>query len=151
MADREQSVCFDGEQGSVEILLERFEFPELTGGADANWIVGKVILTDDSDVRGSLVQPLYLRTDELEDFLKDLGAVVSGESNSASTNHVEEQYGIEIRRDSERVAIDAWVSDHEKRFEIKGIELELAQIADTHRQLAQAVVAFPAKGDPYGS
>jgi hypothetical protein len=151
MAGPKTRVCFEGSQGSVELAPERFEFPELETGWDANWIVGEVILTDDGDVRGSLVQPLFLRTDELEKLSQDLESMLDGKSELVSTDHIEEQYGIEIRRDAERVVIDAWVSDHEKRFELAGIEMEVSRLADTHRQLALAMAVFPVKGDPFGS
>lgn len=48
------------------------------------------------------------------------------------------------------MAIDAWVSDQEKKSELKGIDMEVSRLADAHRQLARAIAAFPVKGDPFG-
>lgn len=123
----------------------------MTSGADANWVVGEVELQAGSAGHFTGRQAVSMRTDEMERFRDELRALMDSLTGEASLSHLERRFGAKVTLRAGRGEIEVFVAEEAgARLEVANEPTDQSYLAQTLRQLDQAVEAFGVRGSAYG-
>lgn len=143
-------VSLRGEGCRLVLRVDRYAYPAVTSGSDANWLAGEVVLTAGATGAYHASHRVALRTDELAEFRDRLRALERAATGEAYFEHLEEQVGITVRLSAGKRTLSVVVREHvgpELRFQDAGIG-ETA-IADALAELEVVVAAYPVRGHAY--
>jgi hypothetical protein len=140
----EVSLC--GEGCRLVLRVERYAYPDVTSGTDANWLAAEVELTAGRTGAFRATHRVALRTDELAQLRHQLRLVDRDASGEAYFEHLEEQVGVTVRMSAGKGTMSLVVR------ELLGPELRFADVAIDPSLIRQAlgeldavVAAFPAR------
>lgn len=140
----EVSLCGDGCR--LVLRVERYAYPDVTSGTDANWLAAEVELTAGRTGAFRATHRVALRTDELEQFRDRLRLLDRDATGEAHFEHLEEQVGVTVRLSAGTGTMSLVVR------ELLGPELRFADVAidpslirQALGELDAAVAAFPAR------
>jgi hypothetical protein len=140
----EVSLCGDGCR--LVLRVERYAYPNVTSGSDANWLAAEVELTAGRTGAFRATHRVALRTDELAQFRDQLRLLDRDASGEAYFEHLEEQVGVTLRLSAGKGTMSLVVR------ELLGPELRFADVAidpslirQALGELDAAVDAFPAR------
>lgn len=144
------TVRFDADRAWLEFRLSRYEFPKVTDGADANWIVGSIKAFHPGIGPQSRSLPIYFRTDELRQLLDELQQFESGNRSQVVTDHIEQQFSQSFSRRGDEILWSFQLDDHQGwRFEGDEVAIPKFRLLDAVRELETAVREFPLRGKPF--
>jgi hypothetical protein len=132
------------------LRIDRYAYPAVTSGSDANWLAGEVELTAGATGAYRAAHRIALRTDELAEFRDQLRQLQRAATGEAHFEHLEEQVGINVRLSAGNRTLSVVVRElvgPELRFQDAGIG-ETA-IGDALAELEAVVAAYPVRGDAY--
>jgi hypothetical protein len=141
-------VSVRGERCRLVLRVDRYAYPAVTSGSDANWLAGQVELTAGETGSYHAKHRVALRTDELARFRDELHRLARESTGEAYFEHLEEQVGITLRLNAGTGMLSVVVREHvgpELRFQDDGIG-ETA-IRSALAELEAVVAAFPVRGD----
>jgi hypothetical protein len=130
------------------LRVDRYAYPAVTAGSDANWLAGEVELTagQTGSYRGR--HRVALRTDELAELRDQLRRLERAATGEAYFEHLEEQVGITLRLSAGRRTLSVVVREHlgpELRFQDAAIGGPA--IGEALSQLDAVIAAFPVRGE----
>ena len=140
----EVSLCGDGCR--LVLRVERYAYPDVTSGTDANWLAAEVELTAGRTGAFRASHRVALRTDELAQFRDQLRLLDRDATGEAHFEHLEEQAGVTVRLSAGKGTMSVVVREHvgpELRFADVAIDPSL--IRQALGELDAAVAAFPAR------
>jgi hypothetical protein len=143
-------VSLRAERCRLVLRIDRYAYPAVTSGSDANWLAGQVELTAGETGSYRAKHRVALRTDELAHFRDELRRLERDATGEAHFEHLEEQVGITLRLSAGKRTLSVVVREHvgpELRFH--EAELDEAAIRDALAELEAVVAAFPARGDAH--
>lgn len=120
----------------LQIRIERYEYPRIQQGPDANWLMGRVRLTAGTSSLFRANMPLTIMADELVRLRNGLGDMLEGRSDQAVLHHIEVNVGATIRTCDDLLLFSCFVRDD------FAPEIHLREIQITHHQLREAFVEF---------
>lgn len=132
------------------LRVDRYEYPDLRSGGDANWLTSEIELTAGATGAFRVTQALALRTDELEQFRDQLRRLDHELKGEATFAHLEEEVGITVRLSAGKGTLAGFVREHigpELRF--RDVETDQSFVRQALRELDAVVAAFPVRGDPW--
>lgn len=135
-----------GERCRLVLRVDRYAYPAVASGSDANWLAGEVELTAGETGSYHAKHRIALRTGELAQFRDDLRRLTGDATGEAYFEHIEEQVGITLRLDAGTGMLSVVVREHlgpELRFQDDGIG-EPA-IRSALAELEALVAAFPVR------
>jgi hypothetical protein len=130
------------------LRIDRYAYPAVTSGSDANWLAGEVELTAGQTGDYRAAHRVALRTDELADFRDQLRQLERSSTGEAHFEHLEEQVGITLRLSARKRTLSIVVRENvgpELRFQ--DAEIDEAAIREALAGLEAVVAAFPARGE----
>jgi len=139
-----------GDGCRLVLRVDRYEYPDLRSGSDANWLTSEIELTAGATGAFSVTQALALRTDELEQFRDQLRRLDRELKGEATLEHLEEEVGITVRLSAGKGTLAGFVREHigpELRFQ--DVETDQSFVHQALRELDAVVAAFPVRGDPW--
>jgi hypothetical protein len=140
----EVSLC--GEGCRLVLRVERYAYPAVTSGSDANWLAAEVELTAGRTGTFRATHRLALRTDELAQFRDQLRLLERDATGEAHFEHLEEQAGVTVRVSAGKGTMSVAVREHvgpELRF--ADVEIDPSLIRQALGELDAVVDAFPAR------
>jgi hypothetical protein len=135
-----------GEGCRLVVRVERYAYPDVTSGTDANWLAAEVELTAGRTGTFRAAHRVALRTDELAQFRDQLRLLDRDASGEAYFEHLEEQVGVTVRLSAGSGTMSVAVREHvgpELRFADVAVDPSLVRRA--LGELDAAVAAFPAR------
>src|ERR1700704_349778 len=90
-------VSLRGDGCRLVLRVDRYAYPAVTSGSDANWLAGEVALTAGRTGSYHASHRVALRTDELAHFRDELRRLSRESTGEAHFEHLEEQVGITVR------------------------------------------------------
>jgi hypothetical protein len=144
----EASIC--GERCRLVLRIDRYAYPAVTTGSDANWLAGEVELTAGETGSFRATHRVALRTDELAEFRDQLRRLERESSGEAYFEHLEEQVGITVRLSAGKRLFSVVVRERvglELRFQDAAIGE--SAIRDALAELETVVAAYPVRGHAY--
>jgi hypothetical protein len=142
-------VALCGEGCRLVLRVDRYAYPAVTSGSDANWLAGEVELTAGATGDYRAAHRVALRTDELAEFRDRLRQLERAASGEAHFEHVEEQVGITVRLSAGKRTLSVVVRElvgPELRFQDASIGV--AAISEALAELEAVVAAYPVRGAP---
>lgn len=144
------TVRFDADRAWLAFELSRYEFPKITEGADANWIVGSIKAFHPGIGPRSKSLPIYFRTDELRQLLDDLHRFETGDLSQITTDHIEQQFSQVFSRRGDEIRWSFQLDDHQGwRFDGDEVDFPEPRLLAAVRELESAVSEFPVRGKPF--
>lgn len=130
----------------LQIRIERYEYPRIQQGPDANWLMGHVRLTAGTSSLFRANVPLTIMADELVRLRNGLQDMLEGRADHAVLHHIEVNVGATIRTWDDLLLFSCFVRDD------FAPEIRLREVQITHDQLREAfdefdglVQAFPVR------
>jgi hypothetical protein len=140
------SLCAD--RCRLVLRIDRYAYPDVTTGSDANWLAAEVELTAGETGTFRATHRVALRTDELVEFRDQLRRLERDSSGEAYFEHLEEQVGITVRLSAGKRTLSVGVRER------VGLELRCqdaaigeSAVGDALAELETAVAAYPVRGD----
>jgi hypothetical protein len=124
------------------LRVDRYAYPAVTSGSDANWLAGEVELTAGQTGAYYAKHRVALRTGELIELRDGL------RTGEAYFEHLEEQVGINVRLSAGKGTLSVVVREQpgpELRFQ--DAEIGEAAIGEALAELEAVIAAFPVRGD----
>ena len=148
MTQVEVSLCAEGCR--LVLRIDRYAYPAVTSGSDADWLAGQVELTAGETGSYRAKHRVALRTGELAQLRDELRRLARDSTGEAYFEHLEEQVGITLRLSAGKGTLSVVVREHVGP-ELRCHEAEIggAAIRDALAGLEAVVAAFPARGDAY--
>jgi hypothetical protein len=143
-------VSLRAERCRLVLRIDRYAYPAVTSGSDADWLAGQVELIAGETGSYRAKHRVALRTGELAQFRDELRRLDRDSIGEAHFEHLEEQVGITLRLSVGQGTLSVVVREHvgpELRFHEAAIDA--ASIRDALAELEAVVAAFPARGDAY--
>jgi hypothetical protein len=144
----EASIC--GERCRLVLRIDRYAYPAVTTGSDANWLAGEVELTAGETGSFRATHRVALRTDELAEFRDQLRRLERESSGEAYFEHLEEQVGITVRLSAGKSSLSVVVRERvglELRFQ--DAVIGESAIRDALAGLDAVLAAYPVRGHAY--
>jgi hypothetical protein len=144
-------VSLRGDGCRLVLRVDRYAYPAVTSGSDANWLAGEVELTAGTTGSYRAAHRVALRTDELAEFRDRLRLLERTATGEAHFEHLEEQVGITVRLSAGRRTLSVVVREAvgpELRFQDAG--LGEAAIREALAELEAVVAAYPVRGAARG-
>jgi hypothetical protein len=144
----ELSLCAEGCR--LVLRIDRYAYPAVESGSDANWLAGEVELSGGRTGSARATHRVALRTDELAGFRDQLRLLDRASTGEAHFEHLEEQVGITVRLSAGKRTLSVVVREPvgpELRFQDAGIGE--SAIADALAELEAVVAAYPVRGHAY--
>ena len=132
------------------LRVDRYAYPSVTTGSDANWLAGEVELTAGQTGAYHAKHRVALHTGELTELRDRLRQLDQASTGEAHFEHLEEQVGITVRLSAGSGTLSVVVREHpgpELRFQ--DAEIGEAAIAEALAELEAVIAAFPARGDAF--
>jgi hypothetical protein len=132
------------------LRIDRYAYPAVTSGSDANWLAGEVELKAGATGAYRASHRVALRTDELAEFRDRLRELQRAATGEAYFEHLEEQVGITVRLSAGKRTLSVVVREHlgpELRFQDAAIGEEA--IREALAELETVVAAYPVRGHAY--
>ncbi|MDX6628008.1 MAG: hypothetical protein QOH00_254 [Gaiellales bacterium] len=132
------------------LRIDRYAYPTVTSGSDANWLAGEVELIAGQTGAYRATHRVALRTDELAEFRDSLRLLDRSSTGDAHFEHLEEQVGITVRVSAGKRTLSVVVREHvgpELRFQ--DAEIGESAIRDALAELEAVVAAYPVRGEAY--
>jgi hypothetical protein len=132
------------------LRIDRYAYPAVESGSDANWLAGEVELSGGRTGAAHAKHRVALRTDELAEFRDQLRLVERASTGEAYFEHLEEQVGITLRLSAGNGTLSVVVREHlgpEVRFQDAAIGE--AAIREALAELEAVVAAYPVRGHAY--
>ena len=139
-----------GEGCRLVLRIDRYAYPAVTTGSDANWLAGEVELTAGTTGAYRAAHRVALRTDELMHFRDQLRRLERASTGEAHFEHLEEQVGITVRLSAGKRTLSVVVRElvgPELRFQ--DAELGETAIREALAELEAVVAAYPVRGHAY--
>lgn len=127
-----------GPAARLLIRIERYEYPTILDGPDANWLVGDVRLTAGTTSLFRATVPMTIMADELARLRDGLEAMLAGEAEQAILHHMEFNLGATIRAWDDLLTFSCYVRDD------FAPEIRLREVQITRDQMQQAYEEFDA-------
>jgi hypothetical protein len=124
------------------LRVDRYAYPAVTSGSDANWLAGEVELTAGKTGAYHAKHRVALRTGELTELRDRL------RTGEAHFEHLEEQVGINLLLSAGKGTLSVVVREQpgpELRFQ--DAEIGEAAIGEALAELEAVIAAFPVRGD----
>jgi hypothetical protein len=124
------------------LRVDRYAYPAVTSGSDANWLAGEVELTAGQTGAYHAKHRVALRTGELTELRDRL------RTGEAHFEHLEEQVGINLLLSAGKGTLSVVVREQpgpELRFQ--DAEIGEAAIGEALLELEAVIAAFPVRGD----
>jgi hypothetical protein len=144
-------VSLYGDRCRLVLRIDRYAYPAVTTGSDANWLAGEVELTAGETGTFRATHRVALRTDELAGFRDQLRRLDREASGEAHFEHLEEQVGITVRLSAGKRTLSVVVREPlgaELRVQDAGIGE--SAIREALAELEAVVAAYPVRGHAYG-
>jgi hypothetical protein len=141
-------VSLRAERCRLVLRIDRYAYPAVTSGSDANWLAGQVELIAGETGSYRARHRVAVRTGELAHFRDELRRLDRDSTGEAHFEHLEEQVGITLRLSAGKGTLSVVVREHvgpELRFHEAGIDE--GAIRDALAGLEAVVAAFPARDD----
>jgi len=100
-----------GEGCRLVLRIDRYAYPAVTTGSDANWLAGEVELTAGTTGAYRAAHRVALRTDELMHLRDQLRRLERASTGEAHFEHLEEQVGITVRLSAGKRTLSVVVRD----------------------------------------
>jgi hypothetical protein len=143
-------VSLYGDRCRLVLRIDRYAYPAVTTGSDANWLAGEVELTAGETGTFRATHRVALRTDELAGFRDQLRRLDREASGEAHFEHLEEQVGITVRLSAGKRTLSVVVRESlgpELRVQDAGIGE--SAIREALAELEAVVAAYPVRGHAY--
>ena len=140
-------VSLRAERCRLVLRIDRYAYPAVTSGSDANWLAGQVELIAGETGSYRAKHRVALRTGELAHFRDELRRLDRESTGEAHFEHLEEQVGINLRLSAGQGTLSVVVREHvgpELRFH--EAEIDEAAIRHALAELEAVVAAFPVRG-----
>jgi hypothetical protein len=143
-------VSLGAERCRLVLRVDRYAYPAVSSGCDANWLAGEVELTAGKTGSYRAKHRVALRTDELARLRDDLRRLARDATGEAHFEHLEEEVAITLRVSAGQGTLSVAVREHvgpELRIQDAGIDA--AAICSALAELEAVVAAYPGRGHAY--
>jgi hypothetical protein len=138
-----------GEGLRLTLHVEGYQFPEMTTGSDANWLVGGVELEIGRTGRFTARKQLMPFAPDLKAFRDQLHTLDRALTGQAILAHLEDEFEATITLEDGKGTLAGYVREHigpALRFD--QIEIDQTYVREALEQFDRLVTAFPVRGNP---
>jgi hypothetical protein len=136
---------------SLGLFVERYQFPEITTGSDANWLIATAELAVANTGAFNAKHQLSLFTTDLGAFRDQLRTLDRELSGEAILDHIEDQVRVAIRLANGRGAVTGFLREHVgATLSFDHIATDQTYVRESLQQLDALMDAFPVRGNPRG-
>ncbi len=140
-----------GDGLDLALLVEGYEFPEITTGSDANWLIAAAELSVGSTGAFTAQHRLSLFTTDLAGFRDQLRTLDRDLSGDATLEHIEDQFRVAITLANGHGAVTGFIREHiGATLSFDHIATDQSYVRHTLGQLDMLMDAFPVRGNPRG-
>ncbi len=130
----------------LRIRIDRYEYPRIQQGPDANWLMGDVRLTAGTSSLFRANVPVTIRTCEIERLRDGLAGILQGRSDHASLCHLESNVGAEIHVEDGQPRFSCFVrDDFAPEIWLPGVRIPFDQLQEAHDQFDGLLQTFPVR------
>jgi hypothetical protein len=141
-------VSLRAERCRLVLRVDRYAYPSVTSGSDANWLAGEVELIAGETGSYRASHRVALRTGELAHFRDELRRLDRDSAGEAHFEHLEEQVGITLRLSAGQGTLSVVVREHVgTELRCHEAQIDEAAIRGALADLDAVLAAFPVRGD----
>lgn len=130
----------------LQIRIERYEYPLIQQGPDANWLLGHVRLTAGTSSLFRANVPVTIMANELVRLRNELADLLEGRTDHAVLHHIEVNVGATIRTWGDLLLFSCFVrDDFSPEIRLREIQITYHQLREAFDQFDGLVQAFPVR------
>lgn len=130
----------------LQIRIERYEYPAIHEGPDANWLMGDVRFTAGTSSLFRATVPMTIMADELARLRNGLEDLIAGRTDHAVLHHMEVNVGITIRTWEDLLLFSCFVrDDFAPEIRLREIQISPKQLQEAFDEFDALLQAFPVR------
>lgn len=128
----------------LQIRIERYEYPRIQQGPDANWLLGDVRLTAGTSSLFRASVPVTIMADELARLRNGLGDMLEGRSDHAVLQHIEGNVCATIRTWDDLLLFSCFVrDDFAPEIRLREVQISRQQLQEAFEEFDRLIQTFP--------
>ncbi|MFA4927798.1 MAG: hypothetical protein WC558_04730 [Patulibacter sp.] len=130
----------------LQIRIERYEYPRIQQGPDANWLLGDVRLTAGTSSLFRANVPVTIMADELARLRNGLLDLLEGRTDHAVLHHMEVNVGATIRSWDGLLLFSCFVrDDFAPEIRLREVQITRDQLQEAFDEFDDLLQTFPVR------
>ncbi len=130
----------------LQIRIDRYEYPRISSGPDANWLMGDVRLTAGTSSLFRASVPVTIMADELARLRNGLEDLLEGRSDHAVLHHLEVNVGATIRTWDDLLLFSCFIrDDFAPEIRLREVQITRDQLREAFDEFDRLLQTFPVR------